>query len=228
MKAGVLITAFLLIAIVPAQGHGGGGGGGHGGGHSGGHSGGHGFHFGRHHGGRDDTKATSSLWNLAPVTSLRPGDNLLVTAFVGFGSAPGLRVGFFADNFFCPFAPHFVPPFCPVCTFSPFGLRPGFFGFSGFGFFGDGGYWPGFDNSSQPITIASPSDASRKLAVLVFRNGWSFEVTDYGIDDAGELRYVTSYGGVSTVPVDTLDFYATLKANEQRGVPFALKLESRQ
>ena len=232
MRAGVLVIGLVLIAFVPAQGHGGGGGGGHGGGHSGGHSGGHGFHFGgRHGGGKAGKKARGGLLMGSSGSAFRRMEGVpRITTFVGFGSVPGLRVGVVADSLFCPFAPHLISPFCPVCTFpGPFGFRPGFFGFSEFGFVGDGGPWFGFDDGSPQFEVPSPlpTGTSRKLPVLVFTNGWSFEVTDYGIDDEGELRYTTSYGGLNIVSLDSLDLYATVKANEERGIPFTLKLQHR-
>lgn len=229
MKAGVLIICLVLIAFVPAQGHGGGGGGGHGGGHSGGHSGGHGFHFGgRHGGGKAGKKSRGGLLMGSSGSAFRRMEGIpRITTFVGFGSVPGLRVGFVTDSFFCPLTPHLVSPACPVCTFpGPFGFRHRFFGFGGFGFVGDGGSWLGFgDESLQPV-VTSQAPAG-KFPVLVLTNGWSFEVTDYGIDDEGELRYMTSYGGLNIVSLDSLDLYATVKANEERGIPFTLKLQHR-
>jgi len=227
MKASVLVVGFLLVAFVPAYGHGGGGGGGHGGGHSGGHFGGHGSHFGRRHSGNAGSNTTGVLWKTASDSTVRRMEDPLVTTFVGFGSVPGLRVGLVADSFFCPLAPHLILPFCPVCTFSPFGVRPGFYGLSGFALVGDGGSWPGLDDASPQFAVTSPefSGSGHKLPLLVFRNGWSFEVTDYGLDDAGNLRYTTSYGGVNIVALDTLDLYATVKANEDRGITFTLKME---
>jgi len=224
MRAGVLVIGLVLIAFVPAQGHGGGGGGGHGG-----HFGGHGFHFGGRHGsGKAGKKAMSGLWWVTPGSAFRHMESVpRITTFVGFGSVPGLRAGVVAESLFCPFTPHLISPFCPVCTFpGPFGFGRGFFGFSEFGFVGDGGPWLDFDDGSPQFVVSSPPPAgtSRKLPVLVFTNGWSFEVTDYGIDDEGELRYVTSYGGLNIVSLNALNLYATVKANEERGIPFTLKL----
>lgn len=227
MRAGVLLIGLVLIAFVPAQGHGGGG---HGGGGHGGHFGGHGFHFGGRHGsGKAGKKAMSGLWWGTSGSAFRRMESVpRITTLVGFGNVPGLRVGVVAESLFCPFTPHLISPVCPVCTFpGPFGFGRGFFGFSEFGFFGDGGPWLDFDDGSPQFVVSSPppADTSRKLPVLVFTNGWSFEVTDYGIDDEGELRYVTSYGGLNIVALNTLDLYATVKANEERGIPFTLNLQ---
>ncbi len=237
MKAVVLFVGLLFIAWgIPAQAHGGGGGGhgggggghsggggGHGGGHSGGHFGshfGHGFHFFGHRGSkvgfRNGWRSPSSFKVVSPR----------ITDFVGFATLPGLRFGFVSESFLCPFAPHLVSPFCPVCAFpGPFGFRHGFFGFAAFD---DGGFWPFFDfgDGSMPLVGTPPPTASStgKLPVLVLTNGWSFEVTDYWIDDEGELRYTTSYGGVNIVSLESLDLYATAKTNMERGIPFTLKV----
>jgi hypothetical protein len=107
----------------------------------------------------------------------------------------------------------------------------GFFGFPGFGFFDDSGPWPGFDDvNSQPAAAVPPPAGSSQSArsVLVFTNGWTFEVTDYWIDDEGELRYVTTYGGMNIADLESLDLYATAKENAQRGIPFTLKLRHGQ
>jgi len=89
MRAGVLVIGLVLIAFVPAQGHGGGGGGGHGGGHSGGHSGGHGFHFGGRHGGKAGKKAMGGLWRGNSGSALRRVEAVpRITTFVGLGSVP--------------------------------------------------------------------------------------------------------------------------------------------
>jgi len=228
MRAGVLVVGLVLIVLAPAQGYGGGGGGGHGGGHSGGHFGGHGFLFGGHHGrGKAGKKARGGFWKGDSGSAVRRMDGVpRITTIAGFGSLPGLRVGFIADSFFCPLTPHLISPACPVCSFpGPFGFHHRFFGFGGSGFFGDDGFWSGSDDEwLQPVVQTPNGGAGRKLPVLVFTNGWSFEVTDYGIDDDGELRYLTSYGGLNIVPIDSLDFYATVKANEELGISFTLKL----
>jgi len=229
MNARVLLIGLVLIAlIVPAQATGGGsgvGGGGHGGGgHSGGHGGGRGFHFGRHGRGKAG-RGSVGIANSVQAAHLQSIPR--ITTVASFGSVPGFRVGFAADSFLCPLTPHRIAPVCPVCTFpGPLGLRPGFFGFFGFGLIG-GGPWFGFDDESPEFAVSSPVPAEnrRKLPVLVFTNGWSFEVTDYGIDDEGELRYVTSYGGLNIVPLNTLDLYATVKANQKLGISFTLKME---
>jgi hypothetical protein len=41
----------------------------------------------------------------------------------------------------------------------------------------------------------------------------------------GELRYVTSYGGVNIVSLQSPDLYATVKANADREVKFTLDLQ---
>lgn len=211
MKAASVVVALLLILAGSAPAHGGGGGhsGGFGGGHfDGGHSrfGGHRGHGKFGHGG------------LARGTPLSPvlGPPRL-TAFVGFGSVPGVRLFFVTDSFFCPLTPRLISPFCRFCG----GFGGGFFLFPGFGFF------DGFEDIyAQPATVLPPSDGSLQTArtVLVFTNGWTFEVTDYWIDEEGELRYVTTYGGMNIVALQSLDLYATARENARRGAPFTLKL----
>jgi len=107
----------------------------------------------------------------------------------------------------------------------------GFFGFPGFGFFDDSGPWLGFEDvDSQPTAAVPPPARGSQSArsVLVFTNGWTFEVTDFWIDDEGELRYVTTYGGMNIVDLQSLDLYATAKENAKRGIPFTLKLRHGQ
>jgi hypothetical protein len=120
--------------------------------------------------------------------------------------------------------PHRVFLFCRFC-----GL--GLFGFPGFGFFDGFGPWLGFDDVyPQPAAAIPPPAGSSQPArpVLVFTNGWTFEVTDYWIDDEGKLRYVTTYGGTNIADLQSLDLYATVKENVQRGVSFTLKLRHGQ
>ncbi len=102
---------------------------------------------------------------------------------------------------------------------------------SGFGFFDDSGPWLGFEDvDSQPAAAVPPPARSSQSArpVLVFTNSWTFEVTDYWIDDEEELRYVTTYGGMNIVDLQSLDLYATAKENAKRGIPFTLKLRHGQ
>jgi len=189
MKAGVLVVGLVLMVVVPAGAQHGGGGhfGGFGGGHFGGHFGGHRGH------------ARSAHWGSAHGLSHVVGSPRLTT-FVGFGSTPVFRLFFVTDSFFCPLVPHRVSPFCRFC-----GL--GLFGFPSFGIFDGFGAW--LDGYSQPApAIAPPAGSSPTRPVLVFTNGWTFEVRDYWIDDEGELRYVTTYGGMNTADLQSLDLYA--------------------
>jgi len=209
MKAAAVVVALLLILAGSAPAHGGG--------HSGGFGGHGGGHFGSHHGhGRSGHGGSASGRFSAAALSPVVGPPRLTT-FVGFGSVPGFRLYFVTDSFFCPFAPHLISPFCRFCG----GFGGGFFLFPGFGFF------DGFEDVySRPATVLPPSGENVQVArpVLVFTNGWTFEVTDFWIDHEGELRYVTTYGGTNIVALQTLDLYATAKANAQRGIPFTLKL----
>ncbi len=221
MKAEALVLGLVLMVAVPVQAqHGGGGhsgsfGGGHfGGGHFGGHSGrGHGRsgHWGSAHG----WGGRASFGHLGPQR---------ITTFVGFSSAPGFRPFLISNGFFCPSVPHRVSPFCHICGLGFFGS--GFFGFP-FGFDDFGTFT---DVSYQPIPLIplAAGTTPPSHAVLVFRNGWTFGVTDYWIDDEGELRYVTTYGGMNIVDLQSLDLYATAKANAERGIPFVLKVRPAQ
>jgi hypothetical protein len=216
MKAGAVVAGLMLMLAVsaPAQ-HGGGG-------HSGGFGGGHfGGLFGGHHGqGRSGHGGSARGRPPAAALNQVVGPPRLAS-FVGFGGMPGFRLFFVTDSFFCPLVPHLVSPFCRFCG----GFGGGFFGFPGFGFF------DGFEDVySQPAIVIPPSAGSLQAArpVLVFTNGWTFEVTDYWIDDEGQLRYVTTYGGTNIVALQSLDLYATVKQNAQRGITFTLKLRPEQ
>jgi hypothetical protein len=215
MKAGALVVSLALMVVVPAGAQHGGGGhsGGFGGGHFGGHFGGHRNHGASGHWGSGRFSGSSALSHVAGSPRL--------TTFVGFGSASGFRFFFVADSFFCPFVPHRVSPFCRFC-----GL--GILGFPAFGFFD--GFGPWMDVYSQPAVAVPPPAGSSQPArsVLVFTNGWTFEVTDYWIDDEGELRYVTTYGGMNIADLQSLDLYATAKENAARGIPFILKVRHGQ
>lgn len=209
MKAGAVIVGLVLILAVSAAAHGGGGG------HSGGFGGHGGGHFGGHHGhGKSGHWGSARGFSAAALGHVAGPPRL--TTFVGFSSRPGFRVFFIADSFFCPSVPHLLSPFCRFC-----GFGGGFFLFPAFGFFDDFG-----DLYSQSATVIPPSaeNAHPVRTVLVFTNGWTFEVTDYWIDHERELRYVTVYGGTNIVPLQTLDLDATVKANAQRRIPFTLEL----
>lgn len=216
MKAAAVVVALLLILAGSAPAHGGAGGG-HSGGFGGGHFGGGHSRFGGHrghgksgHGGLVHGQLSSA--GLSPV--LGPPR---LTTFVGFGSVPGVRLFFVADSFFCPFNPRLISLFCRFCG----GFGGGFFLFPGSGFF------DGFEDVyAEPATVLPPSDGSLQPArtVLVFTNGWTFEVTNYWIDEEGELHYATTYGGTNVVALQSLDLYATARENARRGAPFTLKL----
>jgi hypothetical protein len=215
MRAGALVVSLVLMVVVPVRAQHGGGG------HSGGFGGGHfGGHFSGHRG-----RGTSGNWvsgrfsaSSALTHAARPPR---LTTFVGLGSAPGFRFFFVTDSFFCPLVPHHVTPFCRFCSL-------GLFGFPGFGFFD--GFGPWLDGYSQTAATTPPPLGSPEphRAVLVFTNGWSFEVTDYWIDHEGELRYVTTYGGMNIADLQSLDLYATAKENAKRGIPFSLTLRHGQ
>jgi hypothetical protein len=211
MKAGALVISLVLMMIVPAGAQHGAGR--HfGGGHFGGHFSGHRGHSAYGHRSSGRLTGSSALRHLSGPPRL--------TTFVGFGSAPGFQFFFVTDSLFCPLVRHRISPFCRFC-----GL--GLFGFPGFGFFD--GFGPSPDET-QPAAASPPSPGSSQPArsVLVFTNGWTFEVTDYWIDDEGELRYVTTYGGRNIADLQSLDLFASAKENAKRGVPFTLELRHGQ
>ncbi len=72
--------------------------------------------------------------------------------------------------------------------------------------------------SSSPVEPAAPA----KLAVLALKDGWTYEVSDYWVEN-GQLRYVTSYGGENGVPLDAIDFEQTAQQSWGRGVEFVLR-----
>ena len=204
MKAVVVIGLVLTLAVSAAA-HGGGG-------HSGGFGGHGGGHFGGHHGHGKSGHWGSARFSAGALSHVAGPPRL--TTFVGFGSVPGFRVFFLGNSFFCPLVPHLVSPLCRFC-----GFGGGFLVFPGFGFVDGSG-----DALSGTVIPPSSENAQGARPVLVFTNGWTFEVTDYWIDNEGELRYVTTYGGTNIVPLQTLDLYATVKANARRGITFTLKL----
>jgi hypothetical protein len=59
------------------------------------------------------------------------------------------------------------------------------------------------------------------VTLLQLRDGSLYGLTEYWVT-AGELHYVTTYGGESSVPLERIDLEKTLKLNEDRGIHFVL------
>jgi len=68
---------------------------------------------------------------------------------------------------------------------------------------------------------SAESDPEQQVTVLVLKEGISFTVTDYWVED-GKLGYVTTYDRQNTIDLDRLDLDKTVKLNSARGIPFVL------
>ena len=155
----------------------------------------------------------------------------------GFGSRRGFRGrgGFGCFNF--AFGP------CGGLGYG-FGLGYGY----GYGYgYGSGyGYWGGgydinpADFNAQDVTAPNPwmgdyvyegsdeaaqveaATAPGPLTVIYFKDGSSYGVRDYWLD-AGQLHYVTSYGGENSVDADRVDLQRTVDENAKNGIDFTLR-----
>jgi hypothetical protein len=155
----------------------------------------------------------------------------------GFGSRRGFRGrgGFGCFNF--AFGP------CGGLGYG-FGLGYGY----GYGYgYGSGyGYWGGgydinpADFNAQDVTAPNPwmgdyvyegsdeaaqveaATAPGPLTVIYFKDGSSYGVRDYWMD-AGQLHYVTSYGGENSVDADRVDLQRTVDENAKNGIDFTLR-----
>jgi hypothetical protein len=58
--------------------------------------------------------------------------------------------------------------------------------------------------------------------LIYLADGTNYAVTSYWLA-AGELHYVTSYGGENAVPIAQIDLQRTVDANAEQGVPFTLR-----
>lgn len=68
---------------------------------------------------------------------------------------------------------------------------------------------------------SAESNPEQQVTVLVLKEGISFTVTDYWVED-GKLGYVTTYDRQNTIDLDRLDLDKTVKLNSARGIPFVL------
>lgn len=77
-------------------------------------------------------------------------------------------------------------------------------------------------SASIAATESVASDRNQQITMLVLKEGISFMVVDYWVED-GKLGYVTTYGRQNTIDFDRLDLDQTVKLNSSRGVPFVLR-----
>jgi hypothetical protein len=71
-------------------------------------------------------------------------------------------------------------------------------------------------------TEAAESNPNQQITMLVLKDGISFAVADYWVED-GKLGYVTTYGRQNSIDLDRLDLDQTVKLNSSRGIPFVLR-----
>ena len=94
---------------------------------------------------------------------------------------------------------------------------------------------PAYDEQRAPaaaaakiveVPAARPDENPKPLpaTILVFRDGRRAEVRDYAI--SGDTFYDLSQGLTKKIRLSDLDLDATVKANEDRGVPFSLPKRS--
>jgi hypothetical protein len=77
---------------------------------------------------------------------------------------------------------------------------------------------PGIQSASEH---ASSQGTSRALPVIWLKDGYSYELAAYSVQD-GQLHYRTSYGGENSVPLDSIDFERTAQDNSERGAQFTV------
>lgn len=145
------------------------------------------------------------------------------------GSAFEFRFGFGTLN--C-FGSSFLNPF-----FSPYGLGDGaalYYGRGNYGYTLDAqtvAEPSGYEPPSAPgtytpeaLTPAQPEEQPVPLPVtlLALKDGTMYGVTDYWLDH-GQLRYVASYGGENSVPLDRVDIGKTVELNSAKGLGFNLR-----
>ncbi len=72
----------------------------------------------------------------------------------------------------------------------------------------------------QPVPIA---ENQAPATVLVMRNGYGMIATNYWFDNRGRIRYTATNGAPVVLPLEQLDYAATVAANRDRGVNFELR-----
>jgi hypothetical protein len=68
-----------------------------------------------------------------------------------------------------------------------------------------------------PAAVAAPP-----FTVIYLKDGTSYEVMSYWLD-AGQLHYVTNYGGETSIPMNQVDLQRTVDENAQHGATFTLR-----
>ena len=89
---------------------------------------------------------------------------------------------------------------------------------------GPGDQISGEDTYLVSTPAAPPSDGAEPnhpITLLQLKNGWMYGLTDYWVE-GDNLHYVTNYGGKNSVPLDLIDFGATIRLNSERGVELSL------
>jgi hypothetical protein len=71
-------------------------------------------------------------------------------------------------------------------------------------------------------TESAESNPNQQITMLVLKEGISFAVIDYWVED-GKLGYVTTYQRQNAIDLDRLDLDKTVKLNSSRGIPFVLR-----
>ncbi|MGC1675631.1 MAG: hypothetical protein WA739_25445, partial [Candidatus Acidiferrales bacterium] len=103
------------------------------------------------------------------------------------------------------------------------------------GNYDSGAYLNSNPNSAENSTEAiepqgSPDDnpdtgnvaASTPTVLIYLKDGTTYAASDYWLAD-GQLHYIVSYGGQSTLNMDDVDLQRTVDENARRGVNFSLK-----
>jgi hypothetical protein len=80
----------------------------------------------------------------------------------------------------------------------------------------------GYSRAPRPAAAAAPEEPARPqvATVLIYRDGHEEEVSNYAI--MGSTLYNLGTFVAQRIPLERLDLKATVKANEDRGVDFAL------
>ena len=78
------------------------------------------------------------------------------------------------------------------------------------------------DQRSTPAASSKHgAEPNHPITLLQLKNGWMYALSEYWVE-GDNLRYVTSYGGKNSVPLDLIDFSTTIRLNSERGVELSL------
>ena len=75
-------------------------------------------------------------------------------------------------------------------------------------------------------TVARDAQDAQPVTLLQLVDGPMYGLTDYWIE-GNQLRYVTTYGGQNSVPIERIDFAKTAELNADQGVEFVLRPKSK-